>query len=254
MIVRTNEEYAALCEGGRRLANILRQLKAKVIPGVSTLDIEDEAKRLIAAHGDMPAFLGYTPSGSARPYPAAACVSINEEIVHGIPNEKPKIFRDGDVVSVDVGIIHQGLVTDAAVVAVAGKGSKEDHKLVRAVEEALREAILMVRAGGHVGDIGNAVERVAKKYGLGIPRELGGHGVGRSVHEEPFIPNWGRRGTGELLEKGMVLAIEPMFALGSGDVELAGDGYTYVTKDGSKTAQIEHTVLVTEKQAEILTK
>jgi len=254
MIVTTKEELEILREGGKRLAYMLDELKSMVAPGVSTGTLEEMARALIAARGDTPAFLGYTPAGSGRPFPAALCVSINEVIVHGIPNEKPRNIKEGDVVTLDLGLIHEGLIVDAAVSTIAGAGSEEDLRLVRAVYEALDASISRARTGNTTGDIGRAVQAVGEKHDLKSPRELGGHGVGKSVHEEPFVPNWGKPGTGVKLKEGQVLAIEPMFAIGSAEVKLLEDGYTYVTKDGSRTAQVEHTVVVGKDGAEVLTK
>lgn len=253
MIAKSEEEKEILREGGKRLANILHTLKSKVVPGVQTQALEDEARKLIQEAGATPAFLGYTPQGADRPYPSALCVSINEEIVHGIPNENSKVIQDGDVVTLDCGIVYEGLVTDSAVSTVAGRGAKEDYMLIQATEEALDAAINAAAVGATIGDIGNAVARVEKKYNLCAPLELGGHGVGKGVHEEPFVPNWGKKGEGEELIEGMVLAIEPMFSIGTNEITLSKDGYTYMTKDGSKAAHSEHTILITKEGAEILT-
>jgi methionyl aminopeptidase len=254
MIAKSEMEIEALREGGKRLARILANLKDMVAPGVNTQTLEDEARRLIKEAGGTPAFLGYTPKGSERPYPSALCVSINEVIVHGIPNENEKEIFKGDIVTLDCGFVYEGLITDSAVTVIAGKGSQRVKELVNAVYEALEMAIKVAVPGNTTGDIGHEVEKIAKKYGLNAPLELGGHGVGKGVHEDPFIPNWGSPGKGDVLKEGMVLAIEPMFSLGNAEVILADDGYTYYTKDGSKTAHAEHTVLITKDEAEILTK
>jgi len=253
MIAKNEEEREILREGGARLAGILEHLRRLVKPGVETRVLEDEARRIIKEVGATPAFLGYTPQGAGRPYPSALCVSINEEIVHGISNEGQKVIHNGDVVTLDCGIVYQGLITDSAVSVVAGKGSKMDYMLVQAVEEALKKAIEAAVAGATTGDVGYSVAQVGEKYSLRAPLELGGHGVGKKVHEDPFVPNWGKKGEGEKLVEGMVLAIEPMFSIGSNELILAEDGYTYITKDGSKTAHAEHTVLITLAEAEILT-
>lgn len=254
MIIQHESERAALREAGRRLGVILEELAAIVAPGVKAEVLDQKARERIKEGGDKPAFLGYRPHDAARPFPAALCVSINDAIVHGIPNEHPITIREGDVVTLDLGLIHEGFVADAAVTAIAGTGSEEDEQLVRAVYEALDEAVRAARAGGHVGDIGAAVGRVGERYGLLTPRELGGHGLGRVVHEEPFIPNFGVEGTGPELQDGLVIAIEPMFVNGSPKLVLGTDGYTYRTKDGSKTAQAEHTVIVSEGGGEVLTR
>lgn len=254
MIAKSEKEIETLREGGKHLGGILSSLKDMVEPGVNTQTLEDEARKLIKESGGTPAFLGYTPEGAERPYPSALCVSVNEEIVHGISNENPKEILDGDIVTLDCGLVHGGLITDSAVTVIAGKGSEREEELVKAVYEALEMATKVAILGNTTGDIGHEVGKVGKKYKLNAPKELGGHGVGKSVHEDPFIPNWGKSGKGEVLKEGMVLAIEPMFSLGSAEVMLADDGYTYYVKDGSKTAHAEHTILITEGEAEILTK
>ena len=253
MIAKKDEEMAALREGGKRLGEILRTLADHATPGVSTLVLEDEARRMIAEGGDTAAFLGYKPAGSKRPYPAALCVSINDAIVHGIPNEGSYIIQDGDVVTVDLGLVHKGHITDAAITVIAGTGNPEDVKLVSATRDALAAGIAEARVGNTLGDVGAAIEAVGNRYKLGSPRDLGGHSVGKKVHEEPFIPNFGKRGEGVKIVEGMVLAIEPMLTRGSSEIKLDPDGYTYRTKDGSRAAHSEHTILVTATGPEVLT-
>lgn len=254
MIVNSEEEKNILREGGLLLAEILNRLKEMVHPGIAADVLENEARRMIKDLKATPAFLGYTPKGAPRPYPSALCVSVNEEIVHGIPNERPKIILDGDIVTLDCGIVYEGLITDSAVSVIAGIGEKRDKELVQSVYEALMAGIDAAVVGAKIGDIGYAIEQVEKKYNVKAPNELGGHGVGRSVHEEPFVPNWGKKGKGETIVDGMVIAIEPMFSLGTREVVLRRDGYTYITKDGSKAAHAEHTILITNEGTEILTK
>ncbi len=253
MIVKTKEQREILREGGKRLAVLLNTLGEMVKSGVTTEELEDRARELIAKNGDKPATLGYTPAGCRRPYPAALCVSVNQEIVHGIPNEDSKTLKEGDIVTIDCLLNHKGLITDSAITVPVGQISKDDQRLLNAVREALSEAIKVARAGNTLGDIGHAVESVANKYGYDLPKELGGHGVGESVHEEPFVANYGRQGKGERLVDGMVLAIEPMFTRGKAYIRLESDGYTYVTQDGSNSAHFEHTVIITKDGAEVLT-
>lgn len=250
---KTKKEVDTLREGGKRLAHILHTLSEAVAPGVPAEVLDNRARKLADEFGDTPAFLGYTPKGAKRPYPAAVCVSINDEIVHGIPNEGEKVLRDGDVVTLDMGLVHNNLITDAAVTRAVGEVSEKARTLVTATREALAAAARAVRPGNHVGDIGHAVKTTAESYGLSVFRELVGHGVGYAVHEPPAIPNVGTPGTGAELVPGMVLAIEPMCGLGAGDIMLDGDGYTYRTKDGSLSAHFEHTIVVTENEPEILT-
>lgn len=255
MIIKTEEERAILREGGTRLGKVLQALKGLVAPGISTQFLEEEAHRLIheLGDGDTPAFFGYRPEGAPRSFPAAVCVSVNETIVHGVPNEEPYEFLEGDIVTLDVGLVHKGLITDAAISTIAGRGSKEDEKLIRATEESLAAAIKTAKVGNTTGDLGAAIETVITKYGFQVPHELGGHGVGRTVHEEPFIPNWRMPQANAKLQKDMVIAIEPMCTVGSAEMRLSDDDFSYYTRDGSKTAHTEHTVIVGETGAEVLT-
>ncbi|MDO8521087.1 MAG: type I methionyl aminopeptidase [bacterium] len=251
--IKTAEEIALLRESGKRLAHVLAALKAAIKPGITTKDLDLLAEKLIRDGGDEPPFLNYTPRGATTPFPASLCVSLNEEIVHGIPSAS-RIIKEGDVVSIDLGLTHKGMITDAALTVVVGTVAPEVAKLIKETERSLYEGIKAVRAGGHIGDIGFAIERVAKEHGYGIVRELGGHGVGHRVHEDPYVPNYGKKGTGPILKEGMVLALEPMFLLGKEDIRVMPDGYTVVSKDGSISAHFEHTIVVTENGAEIVTK
>lgn len=251
--LKTQEEINILKEGGARHAEILRLVSKKVAPGVSAKDLDDYAYKLIKEGGDTPAFLNYTPEGISYPYPASLCVSVNDEVVHGIPL-KEIILEEGDIVSLDLGLKHKGLITDGAITVPVGKISKEAKTLISATKEALDLGIKMAKPGNTTGDIGNAISSVAEKFGYGVVKILSGHGVGYSVHEDPYVPNYGKPGTGEKLVPGMVLAIEPMFNLGSEEVCATEDEYTYVTEDGSISAHFEHTIVITEKGSIILTK
>lgn len=252
--IKTKEEIETLREGGKRHSFILSELAKIALPGVSTQTLEDEARRLLEEGGDKSAFLGYTPRGAKRAYPAALCVSINNEIVHGIPNEKPTILQEGDVVSIDLGLTHKNLITDSAITVGVGKMKDEDRKLIEHCKEALYIGIKEAKGGNHVGDIGYAIESFVKPLGYGLCEGLAGHGVGYKVHEDPFVPNDGIRGKGELLKPGMVIAIEPMITLGTSKIVLANDGYTYKTADGSNSAHFEHTIAITEGDPIILTR
>lgn len=255
MIVKTETERELLRESGKRLAHVLREVAAIVRPGVSTAALDAKAREVIAEFGDTPAFLGYTPEGADRPYPSALCVSVNDEIVHGISNENPRVLREGDIVALDCGVNHKGFFSDSAITVGVGKISKENQQLIYATQEALAAQIEAAVAGNTLGDIGHAAEYVANKHGYGYPYELGGHGVGSKVHEKPFIRNYGTPGKGEKLIEGQVLALEPMLSLGQEHgIELASDGYTYKTADGSVAAHFEHTVIVGKDSAEIITK
>ncbi|MDP2593944.1 MAG: type I methionyl aminopeptidase [bacterium] len=254
MTITNDIERANLIEAGHRLARVLWALRSKVAPGVSSEALDDLAEAMIRDAGDTPAFLGYTPEGARRPYPATLCVSINEEIVHGIPNEGPKILKEGDIVGLDLGLIHEDIIVDAAITVAVGQISEASKKLMHVTEEALAAGIEAARPGKHVGDIGHAIQEVIERAGYAVVRELGGHGVGERVHEEPFIANFGRPGEGPELVEGQVLALEPIAAAGKGAVILAPDGYTYRTKDGSHSAHYEHTILLEKGGAYIVTK
>lgn len=256
IVIKTKEEIEILREGGKRLATILHRVKDMVAPGVSTKDLDTYAAKLIEEYGDTPAFLNYQPEGADTPFPAALCVSVNEEVVHGIPR-KNKVLKEGDIVSIDLGLKHKGLFTDMALTVPVGEISGGSRKLLETTEEALHVGIDAAWPGNTTGDIGHAVEsyvhsRKGNKYG--IVEVLSGHGVGRSIHEDPFIPNFGKSGTGDKLVPGMVVAIEPMLNNGTKNVNIDPDGYTIRTADGKRSAHFEHTILITEEGPEILTK
>ena len=253
MTITNDIERANLIEAGKRLAVVLEALRAKVAPGVAAQVLDDVAERLIRDGGDEPCFLGYTPEGARRPYPATLCVSINDEVVHGIPNESVKILQEGDIVGLDLGLAHKGVIVDAAITVPVGEVSEEVKKLLAATERALAAGIAQAIPGNHIGDISHAIQKEIEGAGFRVVKELGGHGVGDLVHEEPFIPNFGRAGEGELLSEGMVLALEPISTAGKAAVILAPDGYTYRTKDGSRSAHFEHTILIEKGGARIIT-
>lgn len=253
--IKTQEEIALLREGGRRHAWILQQLKDAVAPGVSTKELNDLAVKLIREGGDTPSFLGYTPAGAFRPYPAALCVSINNEVVHGVPNEQPKILKEGDIVSLDLGVTHTGMITDAAITVPVGTITPIASDLIQVTTAALEAGIAAASAGRYVGDIGYAVSRVVEGSPFSIVDVLAGHGVGYKVHEDPFVPNVGRKGEGPRLKSGMVLALEPIVNEGGPDVIFdEEDGYTVRTADGKLSAHFEHTILITDTGAEVLTR
>lgn len=251
--IKTEKEIEVLREGGKRHAEMLRKISKRVAPGVSTQELEEYARELIQEAGDTAAFLHYTPRGVRAPYPAALCVSVNDVIVHGIPNVNPILLKEGDIVTLDLGLTHQGLITDAAITVGVGKINAESQRLINATKKALAIGIAAVHAGGHVGDIGAAIQEFARGEKLFLSEDLAGHGVGYSVHEDPFVPNTGIKGRGAELKPGMVIAIEPMLTLGTSKVTFDADEYTARTQDGSRAAHFEHTVVVTESGAEILT-
>jgi methionyl aminopeptidase len=253
MIITNDTQRENLIEAGKRLARILEAIKKEVRPDVTTEELDDLAEQLIRDGGDSPAFLGYTPEGMSRSYPATLCISINDEIVHGIPNESKKILKQGDIVGLDFGLLHEGIIVDAAVTVPVGAVDEKSKKLMQATENALAAGIAAAIPGNHLGDISHAIQEEIEHAGFSVVKELGGHAVGDVVHEEPFISNYGRTGTGVVLEEGMVLALEPISAAGKGAVVLAPDGWTYRTKDGSRSAHFEHTILIEKDGARIIT-
>ncbi len=251
VIIKNAEEISLLREGGAILAEVLQKVAQKVAPGISTLELDTYALGLIREKGGEPAFLNYKPEGAPRAYPASLCTSVNNEIVHGIP-KADKILKEGDIVSLDLGIKYKGMFTDHAVTVAVGKVSKASQELLSFTAEALLVGIEAARGGSTVGDVGYAIEKfVGRKYG--IVRELSGHGVGQKIHEDPYVPNFGKRGTGQKLIPGMVIAIEPMLNIGKAAIVTENDDWTISTADGSRSAHFEHTILITESEAEILT-
>jgi len=254
MIIKTKEEIEILREGGKRLATVLHKVKDMVAPGVSTKDLDIYAEKLIRDMGDEPAFLNYRPKGARTPFPATLCVSVNDEVVHGIP-KKNRILKEGDIVSIDLGVKHRGLFTDMAMTVPVGEVAPNITKLLEATEQALHAGINAAVGGCTIGDIGHAIETFAHAKGAyGIVEVLAGHGVGRAIHEDPYIPNFGKAGKGEKLVPGMVVALEPMLNMGTKNVTIDDDDWTFRTADKKKSAHFEHTILITEGEAEILTK
>lgn len=252
MIAKTQDEIKNLRAAGKMLAESLEAVAKLVAPGVTTAALDLAAQRFIEERGGKPAFLGYKPDGAPYPFPATLCVSIDDEVVHGIPRET-RALKAGELVMLDLGLSVNGFFSDMAVTVPVGEANSAGKKLIDAAREALSAAIKVARPGARMGDIGAAIEAVAKKYNLGVVEDLGGHGLGRVPHEKPYVPNAGRAGEGEKLVEGMVLAIEPIFTEGRGDIVLAEDGWTYLTADHSRSAEFEHTVLITKDGADTLT-
>lgn len=251
VIIKTREQIDILRAGGKRLAVVLAKVAKKVAPGVTTAELDKYAYELIKDGGDESAFLNYKPEGQSKAYPASLCASVNNEVVHGIPKAS-KVLKEGDIISLDLGLKHKGLFTDHAITVPVSKTNKASEQLLHMTHEALMVGIAEAKAGNTVGDIGHAIEAfVNRKYG--IVRELSGHGVGVKIHEDPYIPNYGKKGKGQKLIPGMVIAIEPMLNIGKADIITLADGYTIKTSDGSRSAHFEHTVLITEGEPEILT-
>lgn len=245
--VKSATELDAMRESGKMLATVLDVLKRKLQVGMSTKDLANMAAQELKTLGGKPAFLGY------QGFPDVICISVNDEVVHGIPR-RTTVIESGDIVSLDFGVNYRGMISDSAISVIADKAKSSQHTdLLKHTEESMLAGINVVHNGVRTGDIGNAVETVLNKYKYGIVRDLVGHGVGHFVHEEPNVPNYGRRGTGEQLQKDMTIAIEPMATLGTDDVLLANDGWTILTADGSWSAHFEHTVAITEDGAEIMT-
>lgn len=252
--IKTPEDIQKLREGGKHLAQVLSALRYVVEPGVMIADLDALVVKMVKEFGDKPAFLNYRPKGAERSFPASLCVSINDEIVHGIPTENNRALVEGDIVSLDMGLIHEGMIVDSAITVGVGKIDAKAKKLLAATEESLYAGIKAARGGAYVGDIGTAVQAVSDRNNFSLAEDLAGHGVGYKVHEDPFVPNFAMPGQGPLLKPGMVIAIEPMLNEGKGGIMVDQDGWTIRTRDGSRSAHFEHTVLITEGAPEILTK
>ncbi len=249
--LKNENDIKLLRESGRRLSSVLTAVAKEVKPGVSTKYLNDFVYKMITDMGDKPAFLNYQPFGAAYPYPGSICISVNEEVVHGIGSED-HILEEGDIVGLDGGINHKGMISDSARTVPVGKISEEDEELLKVTKAALMAGIKAAVVGNYVNDISKAIEgAVPKRYG--IVKILSGHGVGYKVHEEPYVPNFDDGIKGPKLVPGMVLALEPMVNMGTDDVYLADDGYTFITTDHKRSAHFEHTILITEKGPEILT-
>lgn len=249
--LKNSEAIKRMRESCAIAATILARLKAQVRPGITTYDLDQIGRDLIATFGARSAPYGYQ-HGSGRPYPAYTCLSVNEEVVHGIGSLK-RILRDGDIISVDVTVEYQGYIGDNAVTVPVGAIAPRVAELLQVTEAALALGIKQAVTGNRIGDISHAVQTHVEAHGFSIVREMVGHGVGRAMHEEPQIPNFGRRHSGDKIKPGMTLAIEPMVNLGRHEVRTLTDGWTVVTRDSSPSAHFEHTVLTTDSGPEILT-
>jgi len=237
IICKSPAEIEILKKSNRVVALILKELQPYIQPGVTTLELDQLAEKLIEQHESVPAFKGY------RNYPASICVSVNDEIVHGIPGERK--FQEGDIVSLDLGVKVDGFYGDAAVTVAVGEIEPQSQALLRVTEEALYKGIEKARAGSRLSDISHAIQTWVEKHGFSVVRDFVGHGIGKSLHEEPQIPNFGRPNFGPRLREGMVLALEPMVNIGSHEVRILDDGWTAVTADGCRSAHFEHSIAVT---------
>ncbi len=244
--VKNDSELQKMREAGKVTAAVLKLMTELVKPGISTLELDAAAEKTIRSFGATPLFLGYYG------FPGTICASVNEEVVHGIP-KKDRILKSGDIISIDTGARLDGFCSDAAITLGVGEVSDEAQRLMDVTKKSLYKAIGQVKPGKRLGDVEHAVETFAKQNGVGVVRDYCGHGIGRNMHEEPSIPNFGKPGTGPLLKKGMVLAIEPMLTAGTYRVRELDDGWTVVTADGKYAAHFEHTVAVTANGSEIFT-
>ncbi len=244
--IKSEREIELMREAGRILAHVHEELGKMLKPGISTMDIDRTGERMIRSFGCIPSFKNYNG------YPASICVSVNDEVVHGIPN-KHRILREGDIVSLDAGVIWKGYHSDAARTHGVGEISKEAQNLIDATRQSFYEGIKMAVSGNHLNDISKAVDSYISSFGYGIVRDLVGHGVGANLHEDPQIPNFAQRRRGTKLRPGMTLAVEPMINMGGWQVEWLEDDWTVVTKDGSLSAHYENTILITDGEPEILT-
>ena len=249
--LKTPQQVAKMRAAGRVVNQVLTRVGEAVHPGVTTGELEDLAANIISEHGGTSAFLGYAPPGHT-PFPAYTCISVNEEIVHGIPGRRA--LKEGDIVTVDCGVELDGWIADSAWTYGVGKISPQAERLLKVTEESLYRGIEKARAGNRVGDIGHAVQAWAEKHGYSIVRELTGHGVGTTLHEDLQVPNHGYRGKGDPLRCGMTFAIEPMLNAGRKDIKYKDDGWTIITADGKLSAHFEHTVAITDSGVQILTK
>ena len=247
ILIKSESEIEKMRISGIALRKVHEAVKSAVRVGASTMDLERAAAAKIDELGVKAAFLGY------HGYPAVLCTSVNEEVIHGIPNEK-RVLEEGDMVSVDCGVIVDGYYSDAAVTHPVGKISPAAEKLLRVTEASLDAAIDKAQVGGRLFDISNAVQTICEAEGYGVVREFVGHGIGKSMHEDPQVPNYGDPGKGPRLKAGMVLAIEPMINIGSAEVKVLEDGWTAITVDGSVSAHFEHTVAITKDGPLILTR
>jgi methionyl aminopeptidase len=245
IIAKSKKEIEKMRAAGRLVGLVLQELRRMIEPGISTLDVDRAAERMIRDGGALPTFKGY------HGFPYSICASVNEQVVHGFPSQYQ--LKGGDIFSIDVGVTLDGFVGDTATTVPVGEVSPELTKLIRTTEECLALAIVQCRAGLHLGDIGWAVQEHAEGHGYSVVREYVGHGIGRKMHEDPQIPNYGKPGKGPKIRTGYVFAVEPMINLGTHQTKVLADGWTVVTLDGRPSAHTEHTIAITEDGPEVLT-
>ena len=243
--LKTQEEIQIIAEGGKILAAALKELEKLAKPGITTMELDRAAEAFILSKGAKPAFKGYAG------FPYSLCVSINENIVHGFPSSY--VLKSGDLVKLDLGVLYKGFNTDSAITVAVGDVSFEAKRLVNVTKKSLRLGIKKAKIGNTIGDIGNTIQRFVEDQGFGVVRDLCGHGIGKEVHEDPKVPNFGKRGGGEKLVEGMVICIEPMVTAGNYVIRKSDDGYGFATRDNSLAAHFEHTIAITAKGPRILT-
>jgi len=243
--IKSKEEIKIMREGGKILAKIVKELEKRVKPGVTTEELNRVSETLILNSGGKCSFKGYDG------YPACLCASINNEIVHAIPSIRK--LKDGDIISLDLGIFYKGYHADMAVTVPVGRVSPDDQRLIRVTKKALKRGIKKVKPGNTLGDVGNTIQRYVEGQGFGVVRDLCGHGIGKELHEDPRVLNYGKRHSGEEIKAGMVLCLEPMVTVGDWKIQKSEDGYGFETKDGSLSAHFEHMVVVTKNGAKVLT-
>ncbi len=244
--IKTPKEIQIMAEGGKILAKIMKELGKRVRPGITTKELDKVAEDLVFKYGARPSFKGHLG------FPAVLCTSINEEIVHGIPSERK--LKEGDIISLDLGILFKGFHTDMAITVPVGRVNPEVTRLIRVTKKALKRGIKKIRPGNTIGDIGNTIQRYVEDQGLNVVRDLCGHGIGKEVHEEPQIPNYGKRRSGPELVEGMVICLEPMVTIGDWKIKKAKDGYGFQTADESLSAHFEATIAVKKVGCEVLTR
>jgi methionyl aminopeptidase len=251
--IKTKEEIEIMAEGGKILAKIIKELEKEAKPGITTKTLDRLAESLILKSGGKCSFKGYksTDGETVRPYPFCLCTSINEEIVHCIPSDR--ILKEGDIISLDLGIFYRGFHTDMAITVPVGKISPEAQRLIRITKKALKRGIKKTKVGNTFGDIGNTIQRYVEDQGFNVVRDLCGHGIGKEVHEDPKILNYGKRHTGEEIKEGMVFCLEPMVTIRDWHIKKSKDTYGYETTDGSLSAHFEHTLVITKDGCKILT-
>ena len=247
ILLKSPRELGHMRDAGRILAEVKDRLRAMVRPGITTKQIDQDVEAFIVSRGAQSAFKGY------RGYPATVCISINEEVVHGIPSPKRKL-REGDIVGLDLGCIVEGYYADCAITLPVGEVTARVQELLDVTRESLDKAIVQCRPGNRIGDVSHAVQTHSESHGFGVVRAFVGHGIGRSLHEDPQVPNFGEPGTGKPLKAGMVLAIEPMVTMGTWEVRVLEDRWTAVTQDGSWAAHFEDTIAITDNGPEVLTR